>query len=68
MVAVSEGRLKVLYGSKVKTVHDTSVEIEHEGKVIDLPNQAIICCAGGILPTALLKQIGIEIETKHGAK
>ena len=64
--AATEGRLKILFESKVKEVKDTSVEIEHEGKVLDLPNQAIICCAGGILPTALLKQIGIEIETKKG--
>ncbi|MFN8178271.1 MAG: NAD(P)-binding domain-containing protein [bacterium] len=66
--AAREGRLKVLYGSKVKAVHDTSVEIEDEGKVLKVPNQAVICCVGGILPTALLKQIGIEVETKHGTK
>jgi len=65
--AAKEGRLKVLYESKVKAVHEASVEIEHEGKLVNLPNQAVICCAGGILPTALLKQMGIEVETKHGA-
>jgi len=29
-------------------------------------NDAVIVCAGGILPTAFLKSIGIEVETKYG--
>jgi len=66
--AVTAGRLNVLFESKVKAVHDTSVEIQLGGKVVDLPNQAIIVCAGGILPTPFLKEIGIEIETKHGER
>ena len=66
--AAKDGRLNVLFESKVKAVDDASVDIEKEGKVSKVPNEAVICCAGGILPTALLKQIGIEIETKHGTK
>jgi len=66
--AAKDGRLNVLFESKVKAVHDASVDIEKEGKVSAVPNDSVICCAGGILPTALLKQIGIEIETKHGAR
>jgi thioredoxin reductase (NADPH) len=31
-----------------------------------LPNEAIIVCAGGVLPTGFLKTIGIEVETKFG--
>jgi hypothetical protein len=31
-----------------------------------LRNQAVIVCAGGLLPTPLLQRIGIHIETKHG--
>ncbi len=65
--AERDGRLQVLYESKVKAVHDATVEIEHGGKTFTLPNQAIIVCAGGILPTPFLKEIGIEIETKFGA-
>ena len=36
------------------------------GKILPLQNDAIIVCAGGILPTGFLKDIGIEIETKYG--
>jgi hypothetical protein len=28
-------------------------------------NDAVIVCAGGILPAAFLKSIGIEVETKY---
>ena len=40
--------------------------LDQKGTGIDLPNDAVIVCAGGILPTPLLKEIGIEIETRHG--
>jgi hypothetical protein len=31
-----------------------------------IPNDAVIVCAGGVLPIDLLKKVGIEFETKHG--
>jgi len=31
-----------------------------------MPNDAVIVNAGGILPTAFLKEIGIDVETKYG--
>jgi hypothetical protein len=31
-----------------------------------MANDAVIVCAGGILPTPLLKEIGVIVETKHG--
>jgi thioredoxin reductase (NADPH) len=31
-----------------------------------VPNDTVIVCAGGVLPTPLLKDIGIRFETKHG--
>jgi len=64
--AESSGRLQVLLKSNVKEVNNTHVRLEQEGKEIDLPNEAIIVCAGGILPTPFLKSIGIEVETKFG--
>ena len=33
---------------------------------ICIDNDAVIVCAGGILPTPFLKSIGIEVETKYG--
>jgi hypothetical protein len=31
-----------------------------------LPNDVVIVCAGGILPTPMLKEMGIRVETKFG--
>jgi thioredoxin reductase len=64
--AASEGRLTVLYESKVKQVHRDSVDIDCAEKMVSVPNDGIICCLGGILPTPFLKEIGIEVETKRG--
>ena len=47
-------------------VDPAGVEIEVEGQAVHVPNDAVIVCAGGILPTAFLRDIGIEVETKHG--
>ena len=44
------------------------VELEYEGEVVSLPNQAVIVCAGGILPTPFLKELGIAVETKYGTR
>jgi len=60
------GRLKVLLGSNVREIRSDAVVIEYKGKLGQLPNQAVIVCAGGILPTGFLKSIGIEVETKFG--
>ncbi|MFQ5451358.1 MAG: NAD(P)-binding domain-containing protein [Nitrospinaceae bacterium] len=61
------GRMQVLMKSNVKSITEQEVEIEHEGSRIQLRNDAIIVCAGGILPTPFLKKIGIQVETKYGA-
>lgn len=62
----SDGRLKVLLKSNVKEIKPDSVTIDLGGEIIEIPNQGVIISAGGILPTPFLKQIGIEVETKHG--
>jgi thioredoxin reductase len=60
------GRLRVILNSQVKSIETRTVTLESEGKPIQLRNDAVIVCAGGILPTPLLQKIGIEFETKHG--
>ena len=60
------GRVRVLLKSNVTSVCESHVELDHDGKAIQIENDAIIVNAGGILPTGFLKEIGIEVETKHG--
>ena len=64
------GRVRVLLNSNVTCIDTETVEIAHkldDGlRGIEIANDAVIICAGGILPSAFLKRIGVDIETKHG--
>ncbi len=64
--AQSAGRVQVLLNSQVTSVTRDAVTIDQEGTPITLPNDAVIVCIGGVLPTEFLKKIGIEVETKYG--
>jgi thioredoxin reductase/NAD-dependent dihydropyrimidine dehydrogenase PreA subunit len=64
--AAAEGRLRVLMESNVTAITSDRVELDHRGEQLQLPNDAVIINAGGILPTGLLQELGIEIETKFG--
>jgi hypothetical protein len=50
----------------VKRIGRHHVEIEQMGRPIELRNNAVIVCAGGILPSAFLRSAGVEFETKYG--
>jgi len=64
--AVAAGTLTTLMKSNTKEINEDNVILEQEGKEIVLENDAIIVSAGGVLPTPMLKELGISIETKHG--
>ena len=66
--AVTAGKLRVLFSSNVKEIHGDSVDIAVGDKVGKLKNDFVIVSAGGILPTAFLKTIGINVETKWGTE
>jgi thioredoxin reductase/Pyruvate/2-oxoacid:ferredoxin oxidoreductase delta subunit len=65
--AANAGRLTVLLQSSIKKIGRYDVEIEHRGRRMKIRNDAVIVCAGGILPTGFLKSIGVEVETKYGS-
>ena len=64
--AAEAGRLKVLMKSNVKAIEAKQVRIEYNGAISALRNDTVIVCAGGILPTGFLKDIGVAVETKYG--
>jgi len=64
--AEARGRLSILLNSSVVEIGQDEVEIDHQGARRRLPNDAVIVCAGGIVPTAFLNSIGITVETKYG--
>jgi len=64
--AKKSGRINVLFESKIKKIGHNHVEIEQKGQRMTIKNDAVIVCAGGILPTDFLKSAGIVVETKFG--
>ncbi len=64
--AVASGRIKLHLNSTVEQIGEEAVRLKTESGPIDVPNDAVIVCAGGVLPTSFLKSIGIEVETKFG--
>ena len=65
--AEGKGSLRVMLGSRVSRIEAGSVCLEC-GEPVKLPNDAVIVCAGGILPTPMLKEMGIRVETKFGTE
>jgi thioredoxin reductase/ferredoxin len=64
--AEKAGRLRVLMKSTVKHIEPDKVVITTDDDEVCIDNDAIIVCAGGILPTPFLKSIGINVDTKFG--
>lgn len=64
----AQGKIKVMLKSKVRRVEEGKVVLDYEAKEVVLNNDGVIVCAGGILPTPFLKEIGVMVETKFGTK
>jgi thioredoxin reductase/ferredoxin len=64
--AVQRGSLSIHLNSNVESIGPNTVELVCNGTPLVIRNDAVIVCAGGILPTEFLKKTGIQIETKYG--
>jgi len=64
--AEMSGVMDILLSSTVKRIGKDRVELVHRNRPMVVRNDAVIVCAGGILPTDFLKRSGIRIETKYG--
>jgi thioredoxin reductase len=64
---VGSGRVRCLLKSRVLRIEEPTVTLALEDERVDtVANQHVIVCAGGELPTPLLRSIGIHFETKFG--
>jgi thioredoxin reductase (NADPH) len=64
--AMQAGRVRVLLGSVVDSIDAEQVHLRTGDARTSLRNDAVIVCAGGLLPTPLLQKVGIRFETKFG--
>ncbi|MEW5788525.1 MAG: NAD(P)-binding domain-containing protein [Pseudomonadota bacterium] len=66
--AEQAGRLRVMLNSQVGRIDENWVSMDHAGEPVMLENDYVIVCAGGVLPTPMLKEMGIRVETKFGTE
>ncbi len=63
----ASGKVEVLLGSVVREIDATEVVLQLAGdKRRVVANDAVIICAGGLLPTPLLQAMGVTFDTKFG--
>jgi hypothetical protein len=55
-----------MLSSDVETIEVGRVTIRKDGVSETCPADAVIICAGGVLPKDLLEKVGIGFETKFG--
>ncbi|SFG48781.1 Thioredoxin reductase [Novosphingobium sp. CF614] len=63
---VETGRIVEMLESEVRAIFFDRVAIDWAGQVTELPCDAVLICAGGLLPTQFLRDTGIAVETKFG--
>lgn len=66
--AQASGALRVYFNSTISEISENEVVLDHGGSLKRLNNDAIVVCAGGILPSAFLKDSGVSVETKYGTR
>jgi len=64
--SVAQKKITLYLNANVKEIGKETVMLIHEGKDIEMKNDAIIVCAGGTLPTPMLKEIGVMVDTYYG--
>lgn len=62
------GKLNIIFSSTVKSIEEKIVKLVINEQPQTIDNHAVIICAGGILPTGLLKKIGVKVQTKYGTE
>jgi thioredoxin reductase (NADPH) len=65
--AIAEDRLTQLLESQVVNITEKQIKIRRGSDESEIPNDAVIVCAGGELPTPFLKKIGVMVDIHRGA-
>lgn len=64
--AIAAGRIEQILESTIEEIRPDTVTIKQGEQRLEKRNDGIIVCAGGELPTPMLKKIGIQVDTRHG--
>ncbi|MCP9446968.1 MAG: NAD(P)-binding domain-containing protein [Nitrospira sp.] len=63
---VNRGAVTVYLNAEVQHIGSDSVTIKENGNIVTIKNDAVIVCIGGTLPTPMLKEIGVMVDTYYG--
>ena len=61
-----EGMLEVLRDARVTRIEADRVHFDVAGRALERPNDYVFALLGGLAPSALLKESGVDLETKFG--
>lgn len=64
--AQAAGAVRVLLSAEIGCIAPDEVQVMAGGEPHHLANDAVIVCAGGVLPSEFLRAAGVKITTHHG--
>ncbi|MFZ2266197.1 MAG: NAD(P)-binding domain-containing protein [Azonexus sp.] len=64
--AIAEQKIEQMLESTVREISAGKVVLKLGEELLERQNDAIIVCAGGELPTPMLKKMGIQVDTRYG--
>ena len=64
--AIAENRIEQLLESTVSEIGLDNIILKRGDETLERPNDAVIVCAGGELPTPMLKKMGVQVNTRYG--
>lgn len=65
--AIAEGEVKFLPKTNLTEIRDDAVVYrDAEGEIHRLPTDSVFLFIGGVLPTDMIENLGVEIDTKFG--
>jgi len=63
---IDAGRVRTLYGSVVQEITADAVRLQTPSGELSVPNDHVLVCAGGQLPTEFLATAGVRMERHFG--
>lgn len=64
--AIEAKKIEQLLESTVREIGRDKVILKQGDELLEQANDAVIVCAGGELPTPMLKKMGIQVDTRYG--
>lgn len=63
---IADEKVGVYFQGRLTRIKQETVELEQAGIQRTIPNDHVIICAGGVLPTEFLRSLGIRVVKKYG--